>query len=273
MINENTHKNRIKICLYCKSTFTDKGSNNSQKYCSKKCWHIVRGMQILGINNPNYNRKHTEQERKVMSEKHYNCKGINNPNYGRHLSSENKQKISKANKGLKRTPEVIEKLRIAGTGRKGTKGFTGKHHSQENIKRWSNIKTGKRMSESTKQKLKIINTGKELSSETKQKIRVSLIQEKCYLWRGGTSKEQYPFEFNHELKESIRRRDEYQCQICYILQNGQRLSVHHIDYNKHNLNKNNLISLCHSCHSKTNNNREYYMQYFNIIMRNNYACL
>jgi hypothetical protein len=36
----------------------------------------------------------------------------------------------------------------------------------------------------------------------------------------------------------------------------------HIDYNKKNCNPNNLISLCNSCHSKTNFDRKYWINYF-----------
>lgn len=44
--------------------------------------------------------------------------------------------------------------------------------------------------------------------------------------------------------------------VCY----AKRLSE--IDYNKYNLNSENLISLCRKCHRKTNDNREYWMSYF-----------
>ena len=36
----------------------------------------------------------------------------------------------------------------------------------------------------------------------------------------------------------------------------------HIDYNKKNLEEKNLTSLCGSCHTKTNFNREYWQKYF-----------
>jgi len=71
----------------------------------------------------------------------------------------------------------------------------------------------------------------------------------------------YPEEFNDKLKEKIRKRDNYQCQLCgiteeeYIIVFGERLTVHHIDYNKNNNNEDNLISLCRSCHARTNVNR------------------
>ena len=44
--------------------------------------------------------------------------------------------------------------------------------------------------------------------------------------------------------------------------NGRELDVHHIDYDKKNSNHDNLVSLCHSCHMKTNveKKRNYWTQ-------------
>jgi len=41
-----------------------------------------------------------------------------------------------------------------------------------------------------------------------------------------------------------------------------KLKRNHIDYNKKNCNPDNLITLCHSCHSKTNHNRNYWVKKF-----------
>ena len=78
-------------------------------------------------------------------------------------------------------------------------------------------------------------------------------------WQGGKSYEMYGFDWTDLLKHSIRTRDCFVCQICK--KNGW--VVHHIDYNKKNNNPNNLITLCNSCHSKTNGNRNYWIKYFN----------
>jgi 5-methylcytosine-specific restriction endonuclease McrA len=42
----------------------------------------------------------------------------------------------------------------------------------------------------------------------------------------------------------------------------RQLDVHHIDYDKDNLSPNNLITLCRRCHVKTNNNRDFWRNYF-----------
>jgi len=83
-------------------------------------------------------------------------------------------------------------------------------------------------------------------------------------WLGGLSFEPYSPEFNDKLKEEIRKRDNHTCQECNYTEEqlGYTLSVHHIDYDKKNNDKTNLISLCNSCHQKTNFNRENWIDYY-----------
>lgn len=68
----------------------------------------------------------------------------------------------------------------------------------------------------------------------------------------------YTKEFNKKLKELIKERDNFECFICKKKGN----SIHHIDYNKNNSNPNNLITLCNSCHMKTNFDRKNWIKFF-----------
>lgn len=72
----------------------------------------------------------------------------------------------------------------------------------------------------------------------------------------------YSEEWNKNLKILIRQRDNYTCQICGDIQDTRAFHVHHIDYDKKNCNKDNLITLCAKCHGKTNHNRNYWINYF-----------
>ena len=89
-------------------------------------------------------------------------------------------------------------------------------------------------------------------------------------WNGGTSLEPYSLEFNHELREKIRKRDGYRCQECFRHQDELRtktnrpykLLVHHIDYDKWNNKRGNLISVCRSCHGQTNFKRKDWVKYY-----------
>lgn len=89
-----------------------------------------------------------------------------------------------------------------------------------------------------------------------------------HLLNKDTANTQYSNSWGNVLRELIRERDGYTCQICGISQKIlkgklKKLSIHHIDYNKQNCNPDNLITLCQSCHAKTNFNREKWKEFFN----------
>lgn len=87
-------------------------------------------------------------------------------------------------------------------------------------------------------------------------------------WKHGKSKEPYSYQWTEQLKERIRARDKYSCQLCTKAQTKElkqvkrKLPVHHIDYNKENCNENNLITLCLRCNTKVNQNRTFWTNYF-----------
>lgn len=90
--------------------------------------------------------------------------------------------------------------------------------------------------------------------------------EKCHLWRWWISSWKYPKLWCAWFRNLIRIRDNNLCQECWRRQEelnirAKKLSVHHIDYNKNNLDEKNLISLCSRCHSKTNSNRDYWKKH------------
>jgi len=83
----------------------------------------------------------------------------------------------------------------------------------------------------------------------------------------GLSFEPYCPEFNEELKQQVHIRDGNACIICFDF--DVKLNTHHIDYNKKNSKKNNLITLCDLHHGKTNSNREFWTKFFKF----NYGAL
>jgi len=104
-------------------------------------------------------------------------------------------------------------------------------------------------------------------------IYTSRIPEKCSNWIDGRSSVKYPREFNLQLKEFIRNRDNYRCQNCNKTEKDligfhKKLDVHHIDYNKTNCNLKNLITLCRYCNSHANSNRDYWYSFFTYLMEN-----
>ena len=72
--------------------------------------------------------------------------------------------------------------------------------------------------------------------------------ERNWNWRGGPSP--YPPEWTKSLRLSIRIRDEYRCALCQhdCFNDKRQPDVHHINGDKQNCDKSNLITLCRSCH-------------------------
>lgn len=173
------------------------------------------------------------------------------------FSEEHKQNISNALKGNDPqnrlslyTDELNENRRIKMMGKQNNLGH--KHCNDAKIK-IAEYQTG---------------TKKPKTDEHRKKLSKSLMGrfggEKSPTWQGGKSFEPYSINWCETLRRSIRERDEYVCRICFIEQGDIAHDVHHIDYDKKHCDPDNLITLCHSCHAKTNVNRDYWKQLFNI---------
>jgi len=200
---------------------------------------------------------------------------------GKQLPEYVKEKISEACKGRIITEETKKKISLATKGKNNP--LYGKHHSEETKRKISEASKkrhynrgekaywyGKSPSVETRLKISLANKGKVRSKEAKERYSKSKIGNTWnkgkgnWNWQGGKSFEEYTINFNKELKELIRQRDNYQCQLCGMpeCENIKKLCVHHIDYDKKNCLPSNLISLCRSCHTKTNHDRGYWKKYF-----------
>ena len=167
---------------------------------------------------------------------------------GHDVPLEWRENWSKKLKGRIISKETRQKMSIS---RKGHPlyggGMTGTKHSLE-----SRIK----ISKATK--------GRVFSKEHIQKLKEAQKGKNSHSWKGGISRLPYDFDFNNELKELIRKRDNYKCQLCGAPQEEftKKLPIHHIDYDKQRNDSKNLVTLCVSCNSKVNYNREYWKKYF-----------
>ena len=72
-------------------------------------------------------------------------------------------------------------------------------------------------------------------------------------WKGGISYDNNPPELTPAYKNSIRRRDNFTCQLCGKTNKEQKkkLPTHHIDDDRHNNHPDNLLTLCPACHGDT----------------------
>lgn len=90
-------------------------------------------------------------------------------------------------------------------------------------------------------------------------------------WKGGISRDPYCFEFGEDLKEYIKQRDGYKCMNpCCNSKNPNNLCIHHIDYNKKSCGPENLITLCRSCNSEANKDREWHTAWYQAIIYRGY---
>ncbi len=228
------------------------------KYCECRCGQEVKNKFVRG-----HNLK-TDEIRKNNSIR------MNGKKYklGYKLTKKQRENISKGRLirkeklGYTNSLETRKKIRKGvlkayGEGRliptKGKKnGMYGKKRT-EKARKITSIKN--------KEKWKDLN-----SKFHKRDLR----GEKNGAWMNGISFEPYGIEFNKELKETIREKNNYRCQQCFRHQdelyykNGKRynLIIHHIDYNKKNNSPENLISLCRNCHAQTNFKRDDWINYF-----------
>jgi len=107
----------------------------------------------------------------------------------------------------------------------------------------------------------------------------ALLGERSPKWMGGISFEPYCPKFNKSFKGRVR---EFFGRVCFNCgksekDNIKKLSVHHVNYEKMvccNDVKPLFVSLCASCHAKTNHNREYWEEKFtnDLIEKHNGEC-
>jgi len=181
---------------------------------------------------------------------------------GRKLSEEHKRKISIGNKGkgvgIPLSKEHRKKIGLTSLGRKWSKEARLKHSNR--MKGKNNHFYGRKHTLKTRKKI--------------SKNHADVKGKNAPNWAGGKSFEPYGIKFNNDLKETIRKRDNYRCQECFRHQDElrtttgkkYRLFVHRIDYNKKNSEIKNLISLCRTCHGQTNFRRDDWANYYTNVM-------
>lgn len=195
----------------------------TRKKISKSVKKAHQGNKIFG-----FQKGHTISKNRILSEEHK--RKIGETLKGISKSKEHNKKNSEAHKGKKRKPFSEEWKKKLGLATKG-KTYEEIYGVEANIQRTKRSEAHK--------------------------------GNKSFLWKGGISFEPYSLDWTKTLKKSIRERDKYICKVCGKKQEYKNHPVHHIDYDKKNCNPINLITLCHSCHSKTNFNRKYWIEYFN----------
>jgi hypothetical protein len=99
--------------------------------------------------------------------------------------------------------------------------------------------------------------GRKHTQEELDKIGAAVSGSKNGRWNGGTANLPYTYEFIKYIRKQIREEYKNRCALCSRECQGKHgWHVHHIDYNRDNNEKENLILLCSRCHGRTHVNRK-----------------
>jgi hypothetical protein len=215
-----------KVCEMCNIQYnvTDTKRNKNRRFCSGTCAKRNTGLQNKG-------KTHSEEINKKKG-----LSGNSNPFYGKSHSKSTKDKL---------------RSRLAGKSWEEVYGEELAAEMRENASRKNagsnNPFHGKLYKKESKNKM-----GRDVSGIKNPMFGKGylLSGEKNGSWNGG--------QFTKELKTEVRKRDCFTCAVC----RKKGWVVHHIDYNKLNNDKKNLITLCSSCHGKTNFNRDSWQSFF-----------
>jgi len=221
---------------------------------------------------PAWNKGLTKENNESLKQISNNTKGERNHKWKHELHTSEKALCACG------CGQLRNKYDVKGRERKYIRGHSKGGYFEEGFNPWNKekkmpgwaIKRGKEAAGYKDGRTLVVNhcidCGEEVSYSSVRCVKCAHKMELNSSWLGGKSFEPYGNKFNDELKEKIRKRDNYTCQECGYAQEelGYALSVHHIDYNKKNSILDNLVSLCKSCHQKTNFNREDWINYFQI---------
>lgn len=236
---------------------------------AKKALSLAR----KGKNNPMFGKHHSEEAKTAIS---VATSGENNPMFGKRHTDEVKEKLSISHLGKVQSEE--SKKKISSTLR-------GREFSEETRNKISIANTGRVVSEETRRKISIGNKGKTILQETKEKQAINMMGENNHFFgkhhtinsinKISVTKSKpdslYAPGNSATVKEKIRVRDNHTCQECGKIWSGKgrKFVPHHIDYHKKNHIFWNRITLCQSCHSKSNFDRSYWTAHFYEIITNN----
>ena len=183
-----------------------------------------------------------EHKQRISKARKGKFTGNNNPFFGKKHTDETKKKISR--KVCTLSEDHKKKISSSLLGNKNP--FFGKHHT-----------------EITKQKLKnkwteAIEDGNRCGSNHPN-------------WKGGISDNGYCSNFsNDDFRGMIFKRDGYKCLNPSCLKKSSRLTIHHIDYHKKHCELSNLITICVSCNSIANFEREWHESWYSAIVKRRY---
>jgi len=252
--------------------FRQKRSEIMQKRWKNPAFKEEMRQKHSGENNPNYGKEMSSEQRQKISEfaksrTDGHMDKLRNMNIGRTASDETKRKMSEARTGMAFTDEHKRKLKEAHLTDENRK-----IHSNTQTQRWNNTDYKKKLCDIHKNRCAIPAERRKLVDLANKRWDTQRKSDLNAFWYGAIryyEGPQYCEKWTDELKERVRAYFGYQCAECGTPQNGKKLHVHHVWYNKRlccDSTPRSLVPLCSSCHSKTNTNREYWSTHFQEII-------
>ncbi len=229
-------KNKINVnCKNCDKIFERYNSQVvKDNYCNQKCYHEYAKITQLGENNPNFGNKWSKEKREAFSVKQKEKYASGNiiP-WSKGLNKEVDDRLKQLSKSIIECHKKIDNY-----------GMKNKNHSD---------KIRQLMSQNHRLKNGFLPGN----------------------WQGGKSYEPYTLDFNKKIKRKIKERDMI-CLVCNIsfddlILLNRKIHIHHVDYDKKNSFPQNLVTLCNSCHSKTNANRNHWKTFFQSLLKDRYG--
>jgi len=99
----------------------------------------------------------------------------------------------------------------------------------------------------------------------KEKEKAIIFQKKFHIIDLSSFKQEFknkswylPEFYEEKLRDGILNAQEGKCGLCNKDVTRINPHLHHIDYNKQNCSRENLVFLCPRCHGKSNSNREFW---------------
>ncbi|MFQ6056190.1 MAG: HNH endonuclease [Methanosarcinales archaeon] len=217
-------------------------------------------------------KKHKEETKRKISEKEGRGERISKALKGRKKSEEHKRKLRKSAKERFKDKRERKKMSFRSSISQILKKindpfgwFLWKYNIEKGMQKYRGDNNPSKRPEVRK---KISKNNSMKNSIYRKKSRLGLIKalkgvdrsgDKNSNWRGGTSKEPYPFLFNEILKNKVKERDDFTCRLCG---SKKHLAIHHINYDKDDINIDNLVTLCFTCNSRMNGKREFWKNFW-----------
>jgi hypothetical protein len=234
--------------------------------------------------SPKFGFTHSKESRTKMSLSHTGVKipeDVVRKSADKHIglkrSEATKLKMSLASKGKPKSEAHKQRLREVRTGIP-----IHTPESKQRIVAALKVRIRKPLTADTLERMRVVHSGinnARFGTSHTYESRMKIIEGNIGgFWYGNVrhyDRQQYCEKFNENFKERVRAFFEYQCVKCHAAQNGKKLDVHHVNYNKAACCDDTpklFVPLCTSCHGTVGSRgNPYWIEYFTTMIDEDYG--